>query len=43
VLVDLTGGNYRIMFAFSAFFMALAAFFMMRVREAAHGGNMTAV
>lgn len=33
VLVDLTGGNYRVMFAFSAFFMALAAFFMTRVRE----------
>lgn len=34
VLVDLTGGNYRIMFAFSALFMALAGFFMLRVREA---------
>lgn len=33
VLVDLTGGNYRVMFAFSAFFMALAALFMLRVRE----------
>jgi len=33
VLVDFTGGNYRIMFAFSAFFMALAALFMTRVRE----------
>ncbi|MGD8632885.1 MAG: MFS transporter [Anaerolineales bacterium] len=33
VLVDLTGGNYRVMFAFSALFMALAGFFMLRVRE----------
>jgi maltose/moltooligosaccharide transporter len=33
VLVDLTGGNYRVMFAFSALFMALAGFFMSRVRE----------
>jgi len=32
VLVDLSGDNYRIMFAFSAAFMALAGFFMLRVR-----------
>jgi maltose/moltooligosaccharide transporter len=34
LLVDLTGGNYRIMFGFSALFMALAALFISRVREA---------
>ncbi len=33
VLVDLTGGNYRIMFVFSAIFMALAGLFMTRVSE----------
>jgi maltose/moltooligosaccharide transporter len=33
VLIDLTGGNYRVMFVFSAVFMALAALFMLRVRE----------
>jgi maltose/moltooligosaccharide transporter len=33
VLIDLTGGNYRVMFVFGAVFMALAALFMMRVRE----------
>jgi len=32
-LIDLTGGNYRIMFVFSAFFMLLAGVFMLRVRE----------
>ena len=31
ILVDLTGENYRVMFIFSAFFMALAGFFMLRV------------
>jgi len=31
ILVDLTGDNYRIMFIFSAFFMALAGLFMLRV------------
>jgi maltose/moltooligosaccharide transporter len=33
VLIDLTGGNYRIMFVFGAIFMALAGLFMLRVRE----------
>jgi maltose/moltooligosaccharide transporter len=33
LLVDITDGNYRIMFVFSALFMALAALFMTRVRE----------
>jgi maltose/moltooligosaccharide transporter len=33
VLIDLTGGNYRIMFMFGAIFMALAAVLMLRVRE----------
>lgn len=33
ILIDLTGGNYRIMFAFSAFFMVLAGLFMLQVRE----------
>ena len=33
ILIDATGGNYRIMFLFSALFMALAGFFMLRVRE----------
>jgi maltose/moltooligosaccharide transporter len=32
-LIDLTRGNYRIMFVFSAFFMLLAGVFMMRVKE----------
>jgi maltose/moltooligosaccharide transporter len=32
-LIDLTGGNYRVMFVFGAVFMALAALFMLRVRE----------
>lgn len=31
ILVDLTGDNYRVMFIFSAIFMALAGFFMLRV------------
>jgi MFS family permease len=39
VLVDLTGGNYRVMFAFSAIFMALAGFFMLQVREGAPRAN----
>ncbi len=34
ILVDLTGKNYRVMFLFSALFMALAGYFMSRVREA---------
>ncbi|MGD8731079.1 MAG: hypothetical protein PVH92_04290, partial [Anaerolineales bacterium] len=42
VLVDLTGGNYRIMFAFSALFMALAGFFMMQVRETSQPQTQTA-
>jgi MFS family permease len=33
ILIDLTGGNYRIMFVFSAIFMALAGVMMARVRE----------
>jgi maltose/moltooligosaccharide transporter len=33
VLIDLTGGNYRIMFVFGAIFMALAGVLMLRVRE----------
>jgi MFS family permease len=32
-LIDLTGGDYRIMFVFSAAFMFLAGLFMSRVRE----------
>jgi maltose/moltooligosaccharide transporter len=33
ILVDLTGGNYRIMFIFSATFMVLAGLLMARVKE----------
>ncbi len=33
VLIDLTGGNYRIMFIFSALFMLLAGMCMLRVKE----------
>ena len=33
VMIDITSGNYRIMFLFSFIFMALAAFFMSRVHE----------
>ncbi len=33
ILIDLTGGNYRIMFLFAALFMALAGALMLRVRE----------
>jgi MFS family permease len=33
VLIDVTGENYRIMFAFAALFMILAGFFMTRIRE----------
>jgi maltose/moltooligosaccharide transporter len=33
VIIDITSGNYRIMFLFSFIFMALAAFFMSRVHE----------
>jgi len=32
-LIDLSGGNYRLMFVFSAVFMALAGVCMARVRE----------
>jgi MFS family permease len=32
-LIDWTGGNYRIMFIFSAAFMLLAGFLMLRVKE----------
>jgi MFS family permease len=35
ILIDLTGGNYRILFAFAAIFMALAGLCMLRVREQA--------
>ena len=34
-LIDLSGSNYRIMFIFSAVFMALAGFFLLKVRERA--------
>ena len=34
ILIDLTGGNYRIMWLFSAAFMALAGWLMYRVHEA---------
>jgi MFS family permease len=33
ILIDLTKGNYRIMFVFSAVFMALAGVLMARVKE----------
>ncbi len=33
VLIDMTDGNYRLMFIFSAVFMALAGLCMLRVRE----------
>ena len=33
VLIDVTGGSYRIMFAFSALFMFLAGMLMLRVKE----------
>ena len=33
LLIDLTGGSYRIMFVFSDVFMALAGVFMLRVRQ----------
>ena len=33
VLIDVTGRNYRTMFAFAAFFMVLAGLAMLRVRE----------
>ena len=33
ILVDLTGGNYRIMFLFGAVFMALAGLLMLKVKE----------
>lgn len=35
ILIDVTGGNYRIMFIFAAIFMALAGVAMMSVREKA--------
>ncbi len=35
ILIDVTGGNYRIMWLFSAVFMALAGVLMYRVHEAA--------
>lgn len=33
ILIDITGGNYRIMFIFSAIFMVLAGVFMSAVKE----------
>lgn len=33
ILIDITGGNYRIMFVFAAIFMALAGLCMYKVRE----------
>lgn len=39
-LIDLTGGNYRIMFVFSAFFMLLAGVFMLRVKEGLKVGRL---
>lgn len=33
VLIDISGGSYRIMFVFSALFMILAGMFMMQVKE----------
>jgi MFS family permease len=38
-LIDLTGGNYRIMFVFSAFFMLLAGVLMLRVKERQQAGT----
>ncbi len=32
-MIDLSGGNYRIMFVFASIFMALAGIFMLRVKE----------
>jgi MFS family permease len=32
-LIELSGDNYRLMFIFAAFFMLLAGFLMMRVKE----------
>jgi Na+/melibiose symporter-like transporter len=37
ILIDLTGGNYRVMFLFGAIFMALAGLFMLRVKEQRSG------
>lgn len=34
ILIDLTGGNYRIMFVFAAIFMSLAGLCMFKVKEA---------
>lgn len=42
ILVDLTSGNYRIMFIFSAIFMVLAGLFMARVKEARNGSELRA-
>ncbi len=36
LLIDLTGKNYRVMFVFSAVFMALAGLCMLKVKEHAH-------
>lgn len=41
VLIDVTSGNYRIMFVFSAVFMLLAGAFMSRVREARAESHVT--
>jgi maltose/moltooligosaccharide transporter len=37
ILIDLSNNNYRIMFIFATIFMALAGFFMLRVKEAHQG------
>jgi maltose/moltooligosaccharide transporter len=40
ILIELTGNNFRIMFAFGAFFMLLAGICMLRVKETVHSpGN----
>ena len=43
ILIDATGGNYRIMFVFSAIFMGLAGLLMLRVREQRAAGIAGAV
>jgi maltose/moltooligosaccharide transporter len=43
MLIDLTKGNYRIMFIFAAIFMALAGFFMLRVRDPQESEGVKAV
>jgi len=43
VLIDVSGGAYRIMFVFSALFMALAGLLMLRVREPRVGSTPAAM